>query len=48
VARRDHPGVAPAGASGDVAVAFEDHDVMAVPLQLIGRGDADHAAAEHY
>ena len=47
MAGRDHAGVAPARAGGDLAVAFDDHDLVAVPLQLIGRGDADHAAAEH-
>src|ERR1700722_8594131 len=47
MARRDHAGVAPAGPGRDLAVALDDHDLVAVALQLIGGGDADAAAAEH-
>jgi hypothetical protein len=47
VARRDHAGVAEARFRRDFAIAFGDDDLVAVPLQLIGGGDADHAAAEH-
>ncbi len=48
MAGRDHAGVAEARFRRDFAVAFEDDDLVAVPLQLIGGGDADHAAAEHH
>ena len=48
MAGRDHAGVAQARAGRDLGVAFEDHDLVAVPLQLIGGRDADHAAAEHH
>ena len=48
MAWRDHAGVAPARAGGDLGIAFEQHDLVAVPLQLIGGRDADHAAAEHH
>ena len=48
MARRDHAGVAPARLGRDLGVALEDDDLVAVPLQLIGGGDADHAAAEHH
>src|SRR5271166_6043375 len=48
MAGRDHAGVAEACAGRDLWVAFDDHDLVAVPLQLIGGRDADHAAAEHH
>jgi hypothetical protein len=48
MAWRDHAGVAPARAGSDFGIAFEQHDLVAVPLQLIGGRDADHAAAEHH
>ena len=48
MAGRDHACVAEARAGGDLGVAFEQHDLVAVPLQLIGGRDADHAAAEHH
>jgi hypothetical protein len=48
MAGRDHAGVAEASAGGDLLVAFQDHDLVAVPLQLRGGRDADHAAAEHH
>ena len=48
MARRNHAGVAEARFRRDLAIAFEDDDVVAVPLQLIGGGDADHAAAKHH
>src|SRR5271156_2705379 len=47
MAGRDHAGVAPTRPGGDLAVALDDNDLVAVPLQLIGSSDADHAAAEH-
>src|SRR5271163_5165824 len=48
MAWRDHAGVAPARAGSNLRVAFDDHDLVAVPLQLKGGRDADHAAAEHH
>ena len=48
MAGRDHAGVAEARAGSDLRIAFDDHDLVAVPLQLIGGRDADHAAAEHH
>jgi hypothetical protein len=46
--RRDHPGVAPARAGGDIVALLEKHDLVAVPLKLISGGDADNAASEHH
>ena len=48
MAGRDHARVAEARAGGDFGIAFEQHDLVAVALQLIGGRDADHAAAEHH
>src|ERR1700722_10697998 len=47
MAGRDHAGVAPARPSGDLAIALHDHDLVAVPLQLMGGCDADAAASKH-
>ena len=47
MAGRDHAGVGEARFGRDLMVAFDHHDLVAVPLQLIGGRDADHAAAQH-
>ena len=42
--RRDHAGIAPARLARHGVLPLEQHDLVAVPEQLIGRGHADHAA----
>ena len=45
MARRDHAGVAPTRSRRGQAVALDDRDFVAVPLQLVGRRHADNAAS---
>jgi hypothetical protein len=48
VAWGDHARIAPACSGGDLAVAFQKHNIVTISLELVGGRDADHTAPEHY
>src|SRR5579875_4004665 len=43
----DHPGIAPTGFLRNRGIAFQQHYLVPVTQELIGRGHAHHAPAHH-
>ena len=47
MARREEPGIGVAGEGGGLRLAVDHRHLVAVAVQLIGRGDADDPRAQH-
>ena len=47
MARREEPGIGVAGEGGGLGLAVDDGDLVAVAVQLVGRGDADDPRAQY-